>query len=298
MELKGKAEPVPAFRLLEVLPEVPAFTAPIETPFVGREQELETLESALAATSEARQSQLATVVGPPGIGKSRLIRELVQRADARVLVGRCLSYGEGITYWPLQEIVHQLDLGVLEDELARSRIAAALGEGSASSDEIAWGFRRLFETLAQERPLVVVLDAIHWAEPTLLDLIEYIAAFSHDAPLLLLCSARPDLFDRRPEWATPKPNALLLTLEPLPEKQTEALVEELGELPDESKQKIVEAAEGNPLFVEQLVAHQAESRNGLEIPPTIQALLAARIDRLESPERSVIERTRRKLAEF
>jgi class 3 adenylate cyclase/tetratricopeptide (TPR) repeat protein len=293
LELKGKVEPVPAYRLLELLPDVPAFTRPIEAPFVGREQELQQLERALRTATEQRQPQLATVVGPPGIGKSRLVRELIQRSDARVLVGRCLSYGEGITYWPLAEIASQLEVRsvLAEDELAFARIEAALDEGAASSDEIAWGFRRLFEALGQEHPLIVVLDDIHWAEPTLLDLIEYIAAFAQEAPLLLLCTARPDLFDLRPAWATPKPNATLLTLEPLAGEQAEALVSELGEVAPATKAQIVEAAEGNPLFVEQLVAMQAESGNGkLEIPPTIQALLAARIDRLEPEERTVIER--------
>ena len=234
-----------------------------------------------------------TILGAPGIGKSRLARELIARADARVVVGRCLSYGEGITYWPLAEIVQQVgDLeSVVHDELARSRIAAALGEGAASSDEIAWGFRRLFEQLARERPLIAVVDDVHWAEPTLLDLIEYVSAFASDAPLLLLCSARPDLFELRPAWAAPKPTAALVTLEPLPHEQSHALVAELTDLSDEAKERIVEAAEGNPLFVEQLVAHQAESGNDtLEIPPTLQALLAARIDRLATDERSVIER--------
>jgi class 3 adenylate cyclase/tetratricopeptide (TPR) repeat protein len=291
LALKGKSELVPALRLLELVADVPAFTRPIEAPFVGRERELGTLEQALQTAVEQRAPQLVTVVGPPGIGKSRLIREFVQPAQASVLVGRCLSYGEGITYWPLQEVVRQLGDVDLEDELARVRISAALGEGSASPEEIAWGFRKLFEALAQKGPLVVVLDDIHWAEPTLLDLIEYVAAFATDAPLLLLCSARSDLFEHRAAWATPKPNAGLVTLDPLPVGETETLIEELGDLPEEAKERIVEAAEGNPLFVEQLVAHQAESGNGkLDIPPTIQALLAARIDRLEPPERAVIER--------
>ena len=219
----------------------------------------------------------------------------MQRAEARVLVGRCLSYGEGITYWPLIEIAQELDRleAVLDDELARARIGAALGDGSASGEEIAWGFRKLFEALAQELPLIVVLDDIHWAEPTLLDLIEYLAAFASDAPILLLCSGRPDLFERRAAWATPKPNATLVALEPLAQGQVETLIEDLGGLPAEAKRRITEAAEGNPLFVEQLVAHQADSGNGNgapQIPPTLQALLAARIDRLEPDERAVIER--------
>jgi tetratricopeptide (TPR) repeat protein len=178
-------------------------------------------------------------------------------------------------------------------DLAAARISAAIGttETAASSEEIAWGFRKLFEALAREQPQIVVFDDIHWAEATMLDLIEYVSTFARDAPLLLLCIARPDLFERRAAWATPKPNATLVTLEPLAGDETEALVEELGELSGESRARIVEAAEGNPLFVEQLVAMQAESGNGeLEIPPTIQALLAARIDRLEPEERAVIER--------
>jgi tetratricopeptide (TPR) repeat protein len=257
------------------------------------------LERMLARAVNERSPQLATIVGPPGIGKSRLARELIQRWQPRVLVGRCLSYGEGITYWPLAEIVSQVGdvraaLGGGGDaELAAVRVAVAVGsvETAASSEEIAWGFRKLFEALAREQPLIVVLDDIQWAEPTLLDLIEYVSTFAQDASLLLLCIARPDLFELRPAWATPKPNTTLVTLEPLGGSETETLVEELRDLPDETKAHIVEAAEGNPLFVEQLVAMQAESGNGeLEIPPTIQALLAARIDRLEPEERSVIER--------
>jgi class 3 adenylate cyclase/tetratricopeptide (TPR) repeat protein len=297
--LKGKAEPVPAFRLLELLPDVPAFTRPIGAPFVGREGELDTLERTLARAVAERTPQLATIIGPPGIGKSRLARELIGRSRARVLVGRCLSYGEGITYWPLAEVVAQVgdirsSLGDDADAgLAASRIAAALGAGgtASSSEEIAWGFRKLFEALARDQPLIVVLDDIHWAEPTLLDLIEYVSTFARESPLLLLCIARPDLFEVRPAWAAPRPNAALVTLEPLAEEETKRLVEELREVPDQTKARIVEAAEGNPLFIEQLVAMQAESGNGeLEIPPTILALLAARIDRLAPEERAVLER--------
>ena len=299
LALKGKPEPVPAYRVLELLTDVPAFIRPIDAPFVGREDELESLECTLARAIDERSPQLATIVGPPGIGKSRLARELIQRSEARVLVGRCLSYGEGITYWPLSEIASQIGdvraaLPADEDaKLAASRIAAAIGtaETAASSEEIAWGFRKLFEEVAREQPLIVVLDDIHWAEPTLLDLIEYVSTFARDAPILLLCMARPDLFELRPAWATPKPSTTLVTLEPLAEGETETLVEELGKVPDVTKARIVAAAEGNPLFVEQLLAMQAEAGDGeLEIPPTIQALLAARIDRLESEERAVIER--------
>ncbi len=299
LALKGKREPVPAFRMLELLDEVPAFTRRIDAPFVGRENEIEQLERALAAAVEARTPQLVTIAGPPGIGKSRLARELLGRAEARVIVGRCLSYGEGITYWPLSEIVSQLgDVeaaldGSIDAGLATTRIGAALGsvETTASPDEIAWGFRKLFEALAATRPLIVVFDDIHWAEPTLLDLIEYVAAFAQDVPLFVLCTARPDLFEQRPTWTAPKPNATLLTLDPLADSDSESLVTRLGDVPAAMRERIVEVAEGNPLFVEQLVAMQAESGNGeLDVPPTLQALLAARIDRLTEPERAVVER--------
>lgn len=293
LRLKGKTEPVSAWRLLDVLSDVPAFTRRLDSPFVGRSQELATLERALAAATELRAPQLATVVGPAGIGKSRLARELIQRSQASVLVGRCLSYGEGITYWPLAEIVAQVgDVGALvQDELVTARVQAATGVGTATAEDIAWGFRQLFETLAGRGPLIVVMDDIHWAEATLLDLIEYLATVAQDAPLLLLCMARPELFDTRPAWAAPRANATLLTLEPLASTDTESLVAALGGLTGETKARIVDVAEGNPLFVEQLVAMQAESGDGgLEVPPTIQALLAARIDMLEPEERAVIER--------
>jgi class 3 adenylate cyclase/tetratricopeptide (TPR) repeat protein len=299
LALKGKAEPVPAYRLLELLPDILRLDRQIDAPFVGREEELATLERTLAHAIELDSPQLATIVGPPGIGKSRLAHELIQRSEARVLVGRCLSYGEGVTYWPLTEIVSQVgDVGSAlgddgDSKLAAARIAAAVGTAAApaSSEEIAWGFRKLFEALGREQALIVVLDDIHWAEPTLLDLIEYVSTFAQDAALLLLCVARPDLFELRPAWATPKPNATLVTLEPLAEGQTETLVDELSDVSEETKARIVAAAEGNPLFIEQLVAMQTESGNGrLEIPPTIQALLSARIDRLEPEERAVIER--------
>jgi class 3 adenylate cyclase/tetratricopeptide (TPR) repeat protein len=299
LELKGKREPVVAYRVLELLDDVPAFTRPIDAPFVGREHELQQLEAALATAVEARAPQLATIVGPPGIGKSRLARELLGRTDARVLVGRCLSYGEGITYWPLREIASQVgDIRAAlgngsEAELAAARIDAALGtvETTASPEEIAWGYRKLFEALAERTPLMVVFDDIHWAEPPLLDLIEYVLTFAQDAPLFILCTARPDLFDSRASWAAPKPSASLLTLVPLSETDSEQLVVQLRDVSAAARARIVEAAEGNPLFVEQLVAMQAESSNGeLEVPPSLQALLSARIDRLPDAERAIVER--------
>jgi class 3 adenylate cyclase len=299
LTLKGKSDPVQAFRVVGLLDDVPAFNRAIGTPFVGRAGELEQLERALASAIETRSPELATVVGPPGIGKSRLARELLSRASSRVLVGRCLSYGEGITYWPLAEIVSQIGdvravlTGTDDGDLTALRVGVALGsaEGAASPEEIAWGFRKLFEALTRAQPLIVVFDDIHWAEPALLDLIEYVATFSQDVPLFVLCTARPDLFEVRPEWTTPKPNTTLLTLEPLDRADSETLIAQLGEVSDGTRTRIVEAAEGNPLFVEQLVAMQTESGNGeLEVPPTLHALLAARIDRLAEEQRAVILR--------
>jgi class 3 adenylate cyclase len=299
LTLKGKREPVPAFRLLEVLDAVPAFTRRIDAPFVGREKELDLLQAALATAVEARTPQLATIVGPPGIGKSRLARELLGRVKARVVVGRCLSYGEGITYWPLQEIASQIgDLRAAlaaepDAELVAIRIEAGLGvtDTPVSPEEIAWGVRRLLETLASRGPLVVVFDDIHWAEPAFLDLIEYLAAFAREVPLFILCTARPDLFELRPTWTAPKPDSSLYTLDALSEDESATLALELGDLSEESRGRIVEAADGNPLFVEQLVAMQAEGGNGeLEVPPTLQALLASRIDRLAEHERAVAQR--------
>ncbi|MFN2471817.1 MAG: hypothetical protein ABR583_12695 [Gaiellaceae bacterium] len=175
--------------------------------------------------------------------------------------------------------------------LRGSQLRWGLPRRRSSSEEIAWGFRKLFEALARREPLVVLFDDIHWAEPTLLDLIEYVSTFAQNASLLLLCMTRPDLFELRPTWATPKPNATLVTLEPLAGSETETLVDELREVSDETKARIAEVAEGNPLFVEQLLAMQAErGETELEIPPTIQALLAARIDGLAPEERPVLQR--------
>jgi class 3 adenylate cyclase/tetratricopeptide (TPR) repeat protein len=301
LDLKGKSAPVEAWRLVELADEVPAFMQRIDAPFVGRGRELARLEQALERSVSERRCELTTIVGVPGIGKSRLARELVQHATKhRVVVGRCLSYGEGITFWPLVEIVRQLPsleevlVGDEEAELVAARVRGAIGAADAGgpAEETSWAFRRLFEALARERPQLVVVDDIHWAEPTLLDLLEYVVSFASDVPILLVCLARPDLLDERPTWIAPRSNATVLTLEALREDESEDLVERLAtDLSDESRARVVEAAEGNPLFVEQLVAHQAESGNGeLHVPATLQALLAARIDRLAPDERAVIER--------
>jgi class 3 adenylate cyclase/tetratricopeptide (TPR) repeat protein len=310
LSVKGKSDPVQAWCLLEVLATVPAFRRSIDAPFVGREHELETLLTAYGRSASAGACQLVTVLGPAGLGKSRLARELVTAVGerARVVIGRCLPYGEGITYWPLAEIVQQvagrdpagLEAIVTHDEgaqLITQRIAGAVGRADAAgrSEEISWAVRKLFEALAAERPLIVVFDDIHWAEPAFLDLIEYLVNFAR-RPILVLALARPDLLELRGSWGTPQSNASIIALSPLSASAAESLVETLaGEaaLPEPERMRIVAAAEGNPLFLEQLLALQVEQGNGdgaLAIPPTIQALLAARIDRLPPGERAVIER--------
>jgi class 3 adenylate cyclase/tetratricopeptide (TPR) repeat protein len=310
LELKGKSERVDAFLLQSVETGAPAFTRRLDAPFVGRVRELEALERELLRCNEERACRLVTVLGPAGIGKSRLVRELVAAAtgEARVLVGRCLSYGEGITFWPLVEIVRQLGSGdarataseLLRDEedadLIAVRIAAATGqvESAGTAEETFWAVRKLFEALARNRALIVVLDDVQWAEPTFLDLVEYLVAFSSGAPILLVCVARAELLDTRPAWTASRPNVTSLLLEPLAERDTSELVERLPEGQDLSRDvrdRILAAAEGNPLFVEQMLALQAERGDGeLDVPPTIQALLASRIDRLEPDERVLIER--------
>jgi tetratricopeptide (TPR) repeat protein len=229
-----------------------------------------------------------------------------------VLTGRCLPYGDGITFWPLFEMVHEL-IGeskdpvpailqfLAEDEVAdrvAERIAAALGRSgpAASTEETFWAVRKLFEALGRERPLDVVLENIHWGEPTLLDLIDHVADWSRDAPLFLLCLARPDLLERRSGWGGGKLNATSILLGPLSEQESKALMDHLtggAELSPTARGRIAEAADGNPLFVEQMLAMLEENgRTGeeLDVPPTIQALLAARLDRLSGEERGVLER--------
>ena len=306
LDLKGKSEPVAAYRLLEVLKDAPAIARRFDTPFLGRGRELGILREQLAACARERNCRLVTVLGAPGIGKSRLVWELIAgRGEAGFVVGRCLPYGEGVTYWPLVEIVKQIAgddaraVATLVDEdgdIVAGRIADAVGqsEGSATPEETFWAVRKLLESLARERPLVVMLDDLEWAEPTFLDLIEYVLGFSSGASILLLAVARPELLERRPSWTSPRRNSTSLVLEPLSERESGSLVDRLvggDDLPEELRVRILDAAEGNPLFVEQMLAMGAESDlTEIRVPPTMQALLAARIDRLDPNERTIIER--------
>jgi class 3 adenylate cyclase len=289
LELKGKSEPVSAYRLLAV--REGSGERRLASPMVGRETELRRLHDAFQQATRDRSCQLFTVLGSAGVGKSRLAAEFLAGLDARIVRGRCLSYGEGITYWPVVEILKQL--GTLPEGDAARPLRSLLGESETPADagEIAWGFRKLLEQEAQEQPLVCVLDDIHWAEETLLDLIEHIADLSRDAPIVLLCMARPELLERRPSWGGGKWNATTVLLEPLDAAETDRLIAELGGVGDELRERILQVAEGNPLFLEEMLALVHDSGGGaVEVPPTIQALLAARLDQLDPAERSVLER--------
>jgi class 3 adenylate cyclase/tetratricopeptide (TPR) repeat protein len=290
LELKGKAEPVPAFRLLDVRGEP---TRSQRAPLVGREDEQRLLSDTWGRVLSGRSCQLFTILGAAGVGKSRLAAEfLLSISGAALARGRCLPYGEGITYWPVVEVLKQLPDASL-DEQAEGALRGLLANSTlvTSSEEIAWAFRRKLEAVAAGRPLVCVFDDLQWGEETFLDLVEHVADLSRDSPLLLLCMARPELLDRRPGWAGGKLNAVNVLLEALAPAETEQLISSLAELDQGLRDRIATAAEGNPLFVEEMVALVQESADGVvTVPPTIQALLSARLDQLDPTEREVLQR--------
>ncbi|WP_369258272.1 AAA family ATPase [Geodermatophilus amargosae] len=331
LTVKGKDDPIDAYRLASVTPLVMGRARRVDTPMVGRVRERRLLDQAFERSVAEDGCHLFTVLGPAGVGKSRLVHDFLSdvRAEATVVRGRCLDYGEGITFWPIVEIVREavgagdaespeqlrtrlveLLRGEEHAELVAQRVAALAGTAEVASraDEVPWAVRRLLEVLARRRPLVVVIDDLHWAEPTLLDLAEHVADWSREAPILLLCLARPELLDVRPGWAGGKMNATSILLEPLSAVESATMVGNLlGRVADGDvvRARIAAAAEGNPLFVEELVAMLVDDgvlvRDGdrwtttadlaaTPIPPTISALLAARLDRLAEQERSVIER--------
>ena len=280
LQLKGKAQPVRAYRLLRIR-EVPERRH--ATPFVGRKRELAILHETWRRTRGERRCELATIIGDAGVGKSRVAAETLAALDATLVRGRCLPYGEGITYWPVVEVVKQLAL-FPPDERAAAVIRSLLGEKEVvtSTDEIAWAFRKTLEEAAAKRPVVVVFDDIQWGEETFLDLIEHVALLSSCAPILLLCMARPELLDRRAAWP------VTVRLDPLPAEDVDRLIPEQIGAP--LRDRISRAAGGNPLFIEEMVAMAGVANGEVVVPPTLQALLAARLDQLETAERRVLER--------
>jgi class 3 adenylate cyclase/tetratricopeptide (TPR) repeat protein len=308
LELKGKAERVPAFRLVALVSRERTSSSPL----VGRDDDLELLRAQVGAAAAAGEGRLVTVIGEAGVGKSRLLREFTSGLDGSALVmhGRCLPYGEGITFWPLAEAVRSAAAIAEDDSLdrARAKVADLAGGDAEVSDRVAsaiglnpavyaveetfWGVRRLFEILAADRPLVVVFEDLHWAEPTLLELIEHVVERVQH-PCILVCTARPDLLDR-PDAPAEGDGRVQIVLGRLGSGDAMAMAERLlaGRPVDAaSVERIVAASDGNPLFMEQMAAMLDDADPGaeLDVPPTILALLAARLDRLAQPERAVLE---------
>ncbi len=302
LTLKGKPEPQSAFRLLSVGESATRRG----TPFIGRARELALLEREFDAAVGDRRCRLVTVVGEPGVGKSRLTAELIDRVRrrARVVRGGCLSYGAGITYWAVAQIVRQL-AGIRETDSAEqvrarlaefcepiangaavaAQIANVLGvsDAATSPEELGWAVRRFLAAAAREQPLVVVVDDIHWAETAFLDLLAQLPARLVDAPVLLVCSARPDLLDSDPAWP------VAVRLEPLTGADLDSLLESLG-APATARERIAQTAAGNPLFAEELVAWVAGGGDLAELPAGLNALLGARLDKLEATARDALDR--------
>jgi class 3 adenylate cyclase/tetratricopeptide (TPR) repeat protein len=330
LELKGKSERMPAFRLVKVL-QVTGPARHSDEPFVGRERELARMGEVFNRAVEEKSCHLVTVLGPAGVGKSRITTEFVEWiADkATVATGSCLPYGDGITFWPLAEAVKDTAgvtdadapdvarkkirdvIGADPDaEIIVSRIETALGlvDAAAEAQELFWAVRRFFETSAAHSPMVVIFDDIHWAEPTFLDLIEYLIGWSKGVPILVVCLARNEFLEGRPTWSSGQANATTIALEPLAKEDAEELIEQLvraAEIPLTLKRQIVEATEGNPLFVGETIRMMiddgvliqdgekwkvAAGIDSVSVPGSIQALVAARIDRLDNEERQVIGR--------
>src|SRR3954468_16406817 len=320
LELKGKAKRVPAFRLLEVHDRGPEAA---RSRLVGRRREAEHVAEALDRAIETGACERLLLTGDAGVGKSRLVKHVCDSASERALVfrGRCLSYGNGITFWPLVEALREAS-GIEDDNdlaAARGKLAGLLGEGNEEiferlasavglSDrqyplpEVFWAARKLVETLSARRPLVLVFEDLHWAEPALLDLIDHVVATAEHAPAILVCVARTELLEKRSTWEQVE----RLALEPLSGAESAQVIDNLledGTIADEARARIVEAADGNPLFVEQLLSmmideglllldegvwRTGELKPGW-VPPTIQALLTARLDQLDREQRAVID---------
>jgi class 3 adenylate cyclase/tetratricopeptide (TPR) repeat protein len=317
LTLKGKAEPVPAFRLVAVR-SAPVHSDAADSPFVGRQPEMDRLHSALGEVRATAVGRLVVVIGDAGVGKTRFIADFVRRVavDAAVLRGRCLAYGDGMTFWPLVEVVRAAARITEDDapEAARTKIrgllpaddpdreaivdrvssAVGLSESAFPVGELFWGARKLLESQAAERPLVLVIDDIHSAEATFLEFIENLVSSVVDAPILVVCSARPDLLDEHAGWIEGA-HGEQIDLEPLGASDVEAMIVRLlgsSEVSAETREKIVTAAEGNPLYIEQMVSmvrDRGAAAGEIVVPPTIHALLAARLDNLTREERAIVE---------
>jgi predicted ATPase/class 3 adenylate cyclase len=323
-------EEFPAFIVTNVIARTGGLQRRFETPFVGRKRQSAMFDTIFRDVVSHRTCHLLTILGDAGVGKSRLVLEIAASlpGDATVARGRCLPYGEGITYWPLADIIREitraagLDPGKqsvarIAESLAgddkagliAERVAELLGFGGGkpgSSEETFWAVRRLFEALARERPLVIVVDDLHWAKSTFLDLIEHLVDFSRGFPIMIVGIARPELLDTRPGWGGAKPNATTVVLEPLSEAECREMLSNLLDnvpLSPEVESTITRAADGNPLFAEELVAMLVDEKlltrkedcwvarghlSELPVPSTIDALLGARLDGLPVHEQAIL----------
>ena len=306
IQAKGKAEPLTAHVLVSVVHGADPLARRADARMVGREDELALLHAMYTRTVRVGKCHQVTVLGPAGIGKSRLVRELMASVpEALIVSGRCLPYGEGITYWPVLEAfisafgddpiagVRRLMADDPDGERVTRSVAVALGRSDGiGGDGIPWAVRRVLESLADTRPVLLVLDDMHWAEQAFHELIEHVVGFARPVPLLLVCMARPELLDARPGWAGGRHNTANLLLEPLTAGESRELVQQLAtsELSNDLRERITDTAEGNPLFAEQLVAVSAETPSGdVRLPPTIRALVAARIGGMQPSHQTLLE---------
>ena len=315
LELRGWREPIVASRVVCAL-DMGRPMRSLSAPLIGRESELELLENTFARTVRDARATLVTLYGEAGVGKSRIAREFVDGLErATVLRGRCLPYGEGVTYWSIAEMV-KASAGIsdddpleqayeklrdtCEDEAVADLLGLAVGvleaveSGERSQQEIAWAVRSWTEQLAGAQPLVLVFEDVHWAEEPLLEVIEHLAAWIRTAPVLLVCLARPELLDVRPGWGGGRLRSVTLELEALLHEEAATLVRELAAEVDVpvDVEAVLAKAEGNPLFVEETVRMLAEegSDGVVRIPDTLQALIAARIDRLAPEAKALLQR--------
>ncbi|MBA2725383.1 MAG: AAA family ATPase, partial [Actinobacteria bacterium] len=298
-----------SWRLVNVDGTLASIPRRLDRPMIGRDVELRQIEQAFTDVAENGRCQVLTILGAAGIGKSRIAREFSDaiRSSTTLLTSRCPSYGEGITLWPLIDIIRQATGGTSRETVLRllhgedrDIVAERIVSTAAGSEELSdfhetfWAFKRFLECIAVRRPLCLVIDDLHWGAPSFLDFLEYVADWSRKVPLFILCLARPDLLDDRASWGGGRVNSTCMLLEGLCEDAVHSMMAELAqgeELTVEARARVARTAEGNPLFLEQMIAMASDRRLqcDLDVPPTIQALLAVRLDGLPPEERRVIE---------